>query len=101
MKTTFISVMALGVAVAMAGPPDRAAAEPMVLTDAQLDRVTGGETKYLTITMEDIIITSIQTGAKVPDRASLNHNFLGGFKLNPDGTYVKFVPEGGFDRAAR
>jgi hypothetical protein len=43
MKTTFISVMALGVAVAMAGPADRALAdEPMVLTNAQLDRVTAG-----------------------------------------------------------
>ncbi len=43
MKTTFISLMALGVAAAMAGPADRAlAGEPMVLTDAQLDRVTAG-----------------------------------------------------------
>jgi hypothetical protein len=43
MKTTFISLMALGVAAAIAGPADRALAdEPMVLTDAQLDRVTAG-----------------------------------------------------------
>jgi hypothetical protein len=43
MKTTFISLMALGVAAAMAGPADRAqAGEPMVLTDAQLDQVTAG-----------------------------------------------------------
>jgi hypothetical protein len=42
MKTTFISVMALGVAVAMAGPADRAAAEPIVLSAEQLDQVTAG-----------------------------------------------------------
>jgi hypothetical protein len=46
MKTTFISLIALGVAAAMAGPADRALAdEPMVLTDAQLDQVTAGSNK--------------------------------------------------------
>jgi len=44
MKATFISLMALGVAAAMAGPADRALAdEPMVLTDGQLDQVTAGQ----------------------------------------------------------
>jgi hypothetical protein len=43
MKTTFISLIALGVAAAMAGPADRAQAdEPMVLSDAELDRVAAG-----------------------------------------------------------
>jgi hypothetical protein len=43
MKTTFISLIALGIAAAMAGPADRAhAGEPMVLTDAQMDTVTAG-----------------------------------------------------------
>jgi hypothetical protein len=50
MKSTFISVIALGVAVAMAGPVDRAAAgEPMVLTDAELDRVTAGSLLVLEV----------------------------------------------------
>lgn len=43
MKTSLFSLLALGVAAAMAGPADRALAdEPMVLTDAQLDQVTAG-----------------------------------------------------------
>jgi hypothetical protein len=54
MKTTFICLIALGVAVAMASPADRAlAGEPMVLTDAELDRVTAGshppEFKYVSV----------------------------------------------------
>jgi hypothetical protein len=104
MKTTFISLIALGVAVAMAGPADRALAEPMVLTDAQLDRVTAGDG----VVLEDILVTKeldnhvqVSVGFSVSPRAILNHNFLGGFELNPDGTYVKSVPEGGFDRAVR
>jgi hypothetical protein len=41
MKTSLFSLLALGVAATMAGPAERAqAGEPMVLTDAQLDRVT-------------------------------------------------------------
>jgi hypothetical protein len=43
MMTTFTSVIALGVAVAMAVPADRAAAEPMVLSTEQLDWVTAGK----------------------------------------------------------
>jgi hypothetical protein len=109
MKTTFISLMALGVAVAMAAPADRAAAgEPMVLTDAQLDRVTAG---LIIIEMKEVYVTSYQTGGgdsdhavsvgiRVPIRAIQNDKFLGGFEFT-DGTYVKSVPEGGFDRAAR
>ncbi len=44
MKSTLLSLMALGVAVAMAGPADRAlAGEPFELSAAQMDSVTGGE----------------------------------------------------------
>jgi hypothetical protein len=108
MKTTFISVMSLGVAAAIAGPADRTAAEPMVLADAELDRVTGGERSYLQWELKNVQVTSIQTGGKVsfdfraPPRASQNANFLGGFAFDTaQGAYLKTVPEGGFDRAAR
>jgi hypothetical protein len=84
------------------------AGEPMVLTDAQLDRVTGGERPYLQWELKNVQVTSTQTGGNVsfgfraPLRASQNDNFLGGFAfVTTQGAYLKTVPEGGFDRAAR
>jgi prepilin-type processing-associated H-X9-DG protein len=53
MKTTLFSLLALGVAAAMAFPADRALAdEPMVLTDAQLDRVTAGGAEDVIVEFE-------------------------------------------------
>jgi hypothetical protein len=55
MKTTFISLMALGVAAAMAGPADRALADqPTVLTDAELDRVTAGGEALATLVINKL-----------------------------------------------
>jgi type VI protein secretion system component Hcp len=47
----------------MAGTADRAAAEPMVLTDAQLDRVTAGRvpTESISLNYEEIKITYTET----------------------------------------
>jgi hypothetical protein len=94
MKTTVIAAtIALGLTAGAA-----LAGEPMVLTDAQLDRVTAGADEF-----EYLLVIGFHPSGEVSntftaaERAGENDGFLGGFNLDPDaGIYVKTVPPGGF-----
>ncbi len=98
MKTTFISLIALGVAAAMAGPADRALAdEPMVLTDAQLDRVTAGNMFLYAIFIQVANGGELSMSFEAEQRAEETGQFLRGFEFDHDsGAYVKTVKGFGF-----
>jgi hypothetical protein len=86
MKTTFISVMALGVAAAMAGPADNAqAGEPMVLTDAELDRVTAGSVSWFN--------TDKGFGFITPDDSSNQRSPYGGVQVTFGDGSVRFITD--------
>lgn len=86
MKTTVFSLIALGVAAAMAGPADRALAdEPMVLTDAQLDQVTAGGVRWFNSTKGFGFIT--------PDSGDNQRSHHGGVQVTPMDGSVSFIED--------
>ena len=88
MKTTFISLIALGVAAAMAGPADRAlAGEPMVLTDAELHQVTAGGVTWI----KDVK----GFGFIAPDSGSKQQSHHGGVQVTPMDGSVEFITDSG------
>lgn len=101
MKFTLLSLLALGAFAMAVGPADRAAAgEPMVLTDAQLDRVTAGQglVEYALILVFSDSGKEVTVRFTADNLAGENDGFLGGFDPVPGGggTYVKTVPYKGF-----
>jgi hypothetical protein len=76
MKTTLFSLIALGAftVAAAVGPVDRAAAgEPMVLNDAELDRVTAGVPLPAAPTA---LVAGTDSGALPADRTYFNYNYF-------------------------
>jgi hypothetical protein len=90
MKITFISVMALGVAAAMAGPADRAlAGEPMVLSDAELDQVTAGQEQI------SLVFSKITPAVE----GEIRWTFVNAFPKKLDGVHIVLThPAGSVDR---
>jgi hypothetical protein len=95
-------VITLGMAALLATAGAAMAGEPMVLTDAQLDRVTAGMNKnelIAKVAADSSRPGEVSIGFAVAERAVQNDNFLRGFVLGADGIYVKTVPGGRSNRA--
>jgi hypothetical protein len=97
MKATVLCLFAL---LGAAGTAK--AGEPLVLTEAQLDEVTGGKVTeeyrgivILTTNLKAAIDKEVSVNFTAAEQAGENDRFLGGFNSD-SGVYVKTVPPDGF-----
>ena len=93
MKSAFLASLVLVATTAGAA----LAGEPMVLTNAQLDRVTAGQA-IIILALPSATGKELTVQFHAEGVAGENDNFLSGFTFDPGiGGYFKIVPEGGFD----